>query len=146
MSEHAINGFIGVSMEKIRSMVDADTMIGDPILCGDGTTVIPVSKISVGFVSGGSDLPTRTNKEYFAGGAGAGMSVKPVGFLVVKDGHIDLIQLTMDADKSNVVMEKLPDLIDHIKDIFKKEKSEEKKEEKQEKAPKAETANSETES
>ena len=129
MSEHAINGFIGVSMEKIRSMVDADTMIGDPILCGDGTTVIPVSKISVGFVSGGSDLPTRTNKEYFAGGAGAGMSVNPIGFLVVKDGQIQLIQMTVGADKGSAFLEKLPDMIDKIGSLLKKDdKPKEKKE------------------
>ena len=55
MSEHAINGFMGISMEKIRSVVDANTMIGDPIHCGDGTTVIPVSKVSMGFATGGLD-------------------------------------------------------------------------------------------
>ena len=87
MSERAINSYMGVSMEKIRNMVDSNTMIGDPIPCGDGTTIIPVSKVSVGFASGGSDLPTRTAKEYFAGGAGGGISVKPIGFLVVKNGE-----------------------------------------------------------
>jgi len=133
MSEHAINGFIGVSMEKIRSMVDADTMIGNPILCGDGTTVIPVSKISVGFVSGGSDLPTRTNKEYFAGGAGAGMSVSPMGFLVVKDGEIRLIQMTVGADKSSAFLEKLPDMIDKIGSVLSKDDKPAKKAEKSKK-------------
>jgi len=83
MSEHAINGFMGISMEKIRSVVDANTMIGDPIQCGDGTTVIPVSKVSLGFASGGSDIPTRTAKEYFAGGAGAGLRMP---FACVYDG------------------------------------------------------------
>lgn len=122
MSEHAINEFVGISMDKIRSLVDSDTMIGSPILCGDGTTVIPVSKVSVGFASGGSDLPTRTSKEYFAGGAGGGMSVKPIGFLVVKDGNVRLMQMTMDADKGNVLLEKLPEMIDKIGDMFSKDK------------------------
>ena len=72
MSEQTINQFMGVSLEKIRSLVDSNTIIGDPITCGNETTVIPVSKISVGFASGGSDLPTRTQKNYFAGGAGGG--------------------------------------------------------------------------
>ncbi len=120
MSEHAINGFMGISMEKIRSVVDANTMIGDPIHCGDGTTVIPVSKVSLGFASGGSDLPTRTAKEYFAGGAGAGMSVKPVGFLVVQNGDVRLVQLSMSADKGNVALNMVPDIIDKISSLIPK--------------------------
>lgn len=119
MSERAINGFMGISMEKIRSLVDSNTIIGDPISCGDGVTIIPVSTISVGFASGGSDLPTRTQKEYFAGGAGGGMSVKPVSFIVVKNGEVQLQQLTMNADKGNVIVEKLPELIDKISAMLK---------------------------
>ncbi len=120
MSEHAINGFMGISMEKIRSVVDANTMIGDPIHCADGTTVIPVSKVSLGFASGGSDLPTRTAKEYFAGGAGAGMSVKPVGFLVIQNGDVRLIQLSMTADKGNVALNMVPEIIDKISALVSK--------------------------
>ena len=123
MSERAINGFMGISMEKIRSLVDSNTIIGDPITCGDGVTVIPVSKISVGFASGGSDLPTRTQKDYFAGGAGGGMSVKPVGFLVVKGGEVELVQLTMNADKGNVALDMLPGLIDKVAGYLKKDKN-----------------------
>lgn len=138
MSEHAINGFVGVSMDKIRTLVDANTMMGDPINCGDGTTIIPVSKVSVGFGSGGSDLPTRTSKEYFAGGAGGGMSVQPVGFLVIQNGEVQLVQLTMNADKANVFMEKLPGLIDKVKELLPKKKD--KEAEKAEKAEEAEAS------
>lgn len=120
MSEHAINGFMGISMEKIRSVVDANTMIGDPIQCGDGTTVIPVSKVSLGFASGGSDIPTRTAKEFFAGGAGAGMSVKPIGFLVVQNGDVRLVQLSMSADKGNVALNMIPEIIDKISALLPK--------------------------
>ncbi|MBD5143806.1 MAG: sporulation protein YtfJ [Oscillospiraceae bacterium] len=124
MSEqHVINEFVGTSMDKIRSLIDSDTMMGNPITCGDGTTVIPVSKISVGFASGGSDIPTRTSKEYFAGGAGGGISVKPVGFLVIKDEQVRLMQMTMEADKTNVFMEKVPEIIDKISDIVSKGKN-----------------------
>ena len=125
MSERAINGFMGISMEKIRSLVDSNTIIGDPISCGDGVTIVPVSKISVGFASGGSDLPTRTQKDYFAGGAGGGMSVNPVGFMVVKGGEVQLMQLTMNADKGNLELEKLPGLIDQIAGYLKKDKKDE---------------------
>lgn len=120
MSEHAINGFVGISMEKIRNLVDANTMMGDPINCKDGTTIIPVSKVSVGFGSGGSDLPTRTAKEYFAGGAGGGMSINPVGFLVVKNGEVQLVQLTMNADKANVLLDMVPGLVDKVVSLIPK--------------------------
>ncbi len=134
MSEHKINDFIGVSVEKIRSMVDTDTMVGEPISCQDGVTVIPVSKISVGFASGGSDLPTRTNKEYFAGGAGAGMSVKPVGFLVVQQGEVRMIQLPEHGESNTaVIMDKLPELLDKLSSMFSKEKKEKVKVRKSEK-------------
>ena len=126
MSEHVIHQFVGTSMDKIKGLIDSDTMIGSPILCGDGTTVIPVSKVSVGFATGGSDLPTRTNKEYFAGGSGGGMSVKPIGFLIVKDGNVKLMQMTMDADKGNVLLEKLPEMVDKISDMVSKGKDKKK--------------------
>ena len=63
---------MGTSMEKIRELVDVNTIIGDPITSPDGTIIIPVSKVSFGFVAGGSDLPTKAPKEVFAGGSGAG--------------------------------------------------------------------------
>ena len=129
MSEHTINSFIGVSVEKIRNLVDTDTMMGKPISCGDGTTIIPISKISVGFASGGSDLPTRTNKEYFAGGAGAGMSVTPVGFLVVSNGEVRMVQMSeKGGDSAAAIMDKIPDLIDKVKDALSKDKKPDKKE------------------
>ena len=72
--QHPINGLMGTSMEKIRELVDVNTIIGDPITSPDGTIIIPVSKVSFGFVAGGSDLPTKAPKEVFAGGSGAGIS------------------------------------------------------------------------
>lgn len=90
---NAIEGILGVSMEKIREMVDVNTIIGDPISAPNGTTIIPVSKVSFGFASGGSDLPTQA-AEKFAGGAGAGVTVKPQAFIVIKtDGDVELLEL-----------------------------------------------------
>ncbi|MBR1529044.1 MAG: sporulation protein YtfJ [Oscillospiraceae bacterium] len=141
MSEHAVNGFIGVSVEKIRSMVDTDTMIGNPISCGEGITVIPISKISVGFASGGSDLPTRTNKEYFAGGAGAGMSVKPVGFLVVNHGEVRMVQMSeKGGDSASAIMDKIPELLDKVGSMLSKDKKEKVKVRKTEKSETPEEA------
>ena len=65
MSEHPIQGLMATAMQKIREMIDVNTIIGDPITTPDGTTIIPVSKVSFGFASGGSDIPTKTPKETF---------------------------------------------------------------------------------
>lgn len=82
MAEHPIQGLMGVTIEKIRDMVNAETIIGDPIHVDD-TTIIPVSRVTFGFVSGGSDVGPSSSKQMFGGGSGAGVSVTPVAFLVV---------------------------------------------------------------
>lgn len=111
---HPIEGILGVSMENIHEMVDVNTIIGDPINKGD-TTIIPISKVSFGFASGGSDLPTQA-AEKFAGGAGAGVTVKPVAFIVIKaDGDVKLLELGAKGSPLDGVMENLPGIIDKIK-------------------------------
>ena len=82
-SNRPINELMGITMEKIKEMVDINSIIGDPITLEDGTTVIPISKVSYGFASGGSDLPTKSEKSLFGGGAGAGVTIKPQAFIVV---------------------------------------------------------------
>ena len=81
MSEHPIQGLMDVTLEKIKSMVDSNTIIGNPINMADGTMILPVSKVTFGFASGGSDFPTKTSKELFGGGSGAGVSISPIAFL-----------------------------------------------------------------
>ncbi len=92
----SINELLGVSMEKIKEMADVNSVIGDPITTADGTTIIPVSKVTYGFASGGSDLPSKYDKDLFAGGAGAGISIKPEGFLVISpDGSVQIFSLSI---------------------------------------------------
>ena len=101
-------------MENIHQMVDVNTIIGDPIIKGD-TTIIPISKVSFGFASGGSDLPTQAAQK-FAGGAGAGVTVKPVAFIVIKaDGDVKLLELGEKSSPFEGVMDSLPGIIDKIK-------------------------------
>ena len=78
-----VSDLLGISIEKIKEMADVNAIIGEPIKLPDGTTIIPVSKVSYGFASGGSDLPSKYDKDLFGGGAGAGVSIKPAGFLVI---------------------------------------------------------------
>ena len=122
---NAIEGILGVSMEKIREMVDVNTIIGDPISAPNGTTIIPVSKVSFGFASGGSDLPTQA-AEKFAGGAGAGVTVKPQECIVPKtDGDVELLELGGAGKTSPLegVVEAIPGVIGKIKDLVGKKNS-----------------------
>lgn len=112
---NAIEGILGVSMEKIREMVDVNTIVGDPITAPNGTTIIPISKVSFGFASGGSDLPVQT-AEKFAGGAGAGVTVKPQAFIVVKaDGDVELLELGAKSSPMEGIVDAIPSVIEKIK-------------------------------
>ena len=107
-----------MTLEKIKSMVDSNTIIGNPINMADGTLVLPISKVTFGFASGGADFPSKTTKDLFGGGGGAGVSIQPVAFLVVKDGSVRMLQL---ADTSNSVdraIGMLPDMVDKITALF----------------------------
>lgn len=129
---HPIEGMMNVSMEKIRQMVDTNTIIGQPIHPDEHTTIIPVSKVSFGFASGGSDLPTKFQKETFGGAGGAGISMEPLAFLVIHDGDVRVIQLT-NADASlNNLLGMVPSAIDHLGALFKKKDAKEEEEPKPE--------------
>ena len=129
MSEHPIQGLMGTTMEKIRDMVDVNTIIGDPIVTTDGTTIIPVSKVSFGFASGGSDIPAKVPKEVFGGGSGAGVSIQPLGFLVVHQGDVRLLEMNGPGDSMGKALGLVPDVISKISDLFKKDKDQPKPEE-----------------
>ena len=126
MSEHPIQGLMGTTMEKIRDMVDVNTIIGDPIVTPDGTTIIPVSKVSFGFASGGSDIPAKVPKEVFGGGSGAGVSIQPLGFLVVHQGDVRLLEMNGPGDSMGKALGLVPDVISKISDLFKKDKEDQK--------------------
>lgn len=126
--EHPIQGLMSTAMEKIREMVDVETVIGEPITVPDGTVIIPVSKVSFGFASGGSDLPTKTPNDLFGGGSGAGISIQPIAFLVVSNGEVKLLQMSINASSSNAVINMVPEVFDKISSLFSKKdtKSQEK--------------------
>jgi len=122
MSEHPIQGLMGTSMEKIREMVDVNTIIGDPITCPDGTVIIPVSKVGFGFAAGGSDWPSKQPKDLFGGASGAGVSIQPLAFLIVSNGDVRILQIANNDDAANHMIGLVPDVIQSIGDLFKKEK------------------------
>ncbi len=121
MSEHPIQGLIDTAMKKIKEMIDVDTIIGDAITTPDGTTIIPVSKVSFGFASGGSDLPSsKTPRELFGGGSGAGITISPVAFIVIANGDVKLLQMSMNANSSNAIINMVPEVFDKISSLIKK--------------------------
>ena len=120
-NEHPIKGLMDTTLDKIRAMVDSNTIIGTPIHTADGTMIVPVSKMSFGFASGGSDFPSKTNKDLFGGGGGAGVSVTPVAFLVVKDGNVRMMQLADTANTVDRAIGMLPDVVDKITELVKKD-------------------------
>lgn len=124
MSEqHTIGGIMGITMEKLREMVDVNTIIGDPIKIDEKTTVIPISKVSFGFASGGSDLPSKQPKDLFGGGAGAGVSIQPLAFMVVTDGDAKLLQMSVNASTPNAIINLVPEVFDKISSLIGKNKN-----------------------
>ncbi|MCL2071577.1 MAG: GerW family sporulation protein [Oscillospiraceae bacterium] len=126
MAQH-LEGLMSTSMEKIRELVDVNTIIGEPITAPDGIIILPVSKVSFGFVSGGSDVPSNPPKNIFAGGSGAGVTIKPMTFVVIKtDGDVKLLEA---SPKENNIMETVfesaPEFIEKIKGVFAKKSSKE---------------------
>lgn len=119
MDNHPIEGLMKSTLENLKDMIDVNTIIGDTIETGDGTTIIPISCISLGFASGGSEFNNKsiTNSEIkypFGGGSGSGISVKPVALLVIKGDIIRL--LSFDSKNTcNKLIDSIPQIIDSIK-------------------------------
>lgn len=133
MNEHPIENLMMTAMSSIQNMIDVNTIIGEPIQTANGITIIPISKVSFGFASGGSEFCGETIKQYkqkdkdeeieyklpFGGGAGAGVSINAVAFLVVQDNNVKL----MPVDHSSCIdrlLDYVPDLMQKVSDMFNK--------------------------
>lgn len=106
------------TIAKIREMVDVNSVIGDPITTADGVTIIPVSKVSVGFGGGGSDFSSKnanTQENPFGGGVGAGVKVTPIAFLIIKEGSVRMLPVATPANTTaDRLVEMVPDTLDKI--------------------------------
>lgn len=128
MGENSIKGIMDVTMEKIRAMVDADTIIGNPFVVGN-ITILPVSKVSFGLATGGSDFPSKQgNLQLFGGGGGAGVSISPVAFIVINDSDVKLLQIDKNVTAAEKAVALMPELFDKITALFKKDKKQEQSE------------------
>ena len=117
MSQNLPN-MLNDTIAKIREMVDVNSVIGDPITTPDGITIIPVSKVSVGFGGGGSDFVSKNVNHHenpFGGGVGAGVKVTPIAFLVIKEGNVRMIPVAAPANTTaDRIVEMVPDTLDKI--------------------------------
>ncbi|MDI9475884.1 MAG: GerW family sporulation protein [Natronincolaceae bacterium] len=134
MNEHPIESLMKTTMETIKDMVDVNTIVGDAVETIDGTTIIPISRVSFGFASGGGDFENtkksnnkedqngETGKEQlpFAGGAGAGISIQPVAFMVVGSGQMKLMSVDHNANLVDTIIGSAPKVIDSLQSALSK--------------------------
>ncbi|WP_295865706.1 GerW family sporulation protein [uncultured Oscillibacter sp.] len=122
---HPLNDLMRSTMDKIREMVDTNTIVGQPITTADGVTLIPISKVSFGFGSGGGNYGAA-QAERFGGGGGAGVKIDPVAFLVVKDGTTRVLPVSMPpVSTADRVVEMVPDILDKVEKYFDKKQEKE---------------------
>ena len=136
--KHPIGDLMEVTMSKIREMVDVNTIVGTPIVAGE-VTIIPVSKVSFGFASGGSDFATKNQPagkdNAFGGGSGAGVNIIPIGFLIVRGDNVRMLPIAMPASSTaDRVLEMVPDIVEKISEMVPKKDKKEKPEEGEEPA------------
>ena len=111
--------------QKLPNMLDVNSVIGTPITTPDGVTIIPVSKVSVGFGGGGSDFSNKNGDNPFGGGVGGGVKVSPVCFLIVKDGAVRMMPVAEPASSTaDRIVEMIPDTLDKLTAYLDSRKSE----------------------
>ena len=124
--KNPLNDLMNSTMEKVSQMVDTNTIVGEPISTPDGVTLIPISKVTFGFGSGGGDYGKSQPKENFGGGSGAGVKIDPVAFLVIKDGTTRVLPVAVPpVGTVDRIVEMVPDVLDRVEKYFDKKKEKE---------------------
>ncbi len=123
MKDQSAAGILATTIEKVRQLVDVSTIVGEPIVLSDEITVIPVSKVTYGFASGGSDFPSKNNTQLFGGGGGAGVTINPVAFLILKNGEVTLKHITSNDNAAERFVDMVPEVIDKVSSVVTKVKS-----------------------
>jgi sporulation protein YtfJ len=133
LAEHPIQGLMSITMENIKQMVDVNTIIGDPVETPDGTVIIPVSRVGFGFAAGGSEFEQNANDKMargdggqsgtnhpFGGGAGGGVSISPMGFLIVGNGTVKLLSSEGTSQIYDKLVELVPTVMDKVQALTRK--------------------------
>lgn len=129
MKEQSAAGILETTIEKVKNLVSVSTIIGEPMQVEGGITIIPVSKVTYGFASGGSDFPSKSNQEIFGGGGGAGVTITPVAFLVISDGEVTIKHITAFDNAAERVVNLVPEMFDKVTSVVNKAKKEKAKQE-----------------
>ena len=119
MKDSSAAGILGTTIEKIKDMVDTSTIIGDPVYTESGLTIIPVSKVTYGLASGGTDLPSKTG-DLFAGGGGAGITITPIAFIVVNNGEVSIKHISTEEGSIERTIGMIPDVVNSVTDVVNK--------------------------
>ncbi|HSH25044.1 MAG TPA: GerW family sporulation protein [Massilibacterium sp.] len=126
MLNHPIEGLMKTAMENLKEMIDVDTIISSPIEAPEGTVIMVISKVGFGFVAGGSEFyskertPTHQSNHPFAGGSGGGVSITPIGFLVVRPNEIKMIHADENTHLLDRILDYAPQVVENLKEMFKK--------------------------
>ena len=122
-AKHPISEILEESLSKLKHLVDVDTIIGKPINAPDGTIIIPISKVSFGFATGGSEIPTSKPSMPFGGGSGGGVTIAPLAFLVITNGNVQLLQMQTADNTADRVVNMVPGVIDKVSGILNQRKN-----------------------
>ncbi|MBQ8765292.1 MAG: sporulation protein YtfJ [Clostridia bacterium] len=116
-------GILESTIEKVKDLVNVSTIIGEPMKVDGGVTIIPVSKVTYGFASGGSDFPSKSNQDIFGGGGGAGVTILPVAFLVIDAyGNVDVKHITAFDNAAERIVGLVPEMFDKVSNAVNKAK------------------------
>ena len=122
MKDQSAEKILASTIEKVRDLVDVSTIIGEPMKIDDDVTIIPVSKVTYGFASGGSDFPSKNNVELFGRAGGAGVTINPVAFLVINKGEVSLKHITAADNAAERAVNLVPEMFDKVTNLMNKGK------------------------
>lgn len=124
MKEQSAEKILATTIERIKDLVDVSVIIGDPVKVNADITLIPVSKVTYGFASGGSDFPSKNNVQLFGGGGGAGVTINPVAFLVINKGEISVKHLDASDNAAERLVNMIPEMYDKVTGLASRKKTE----------------------
>lgn len=130
MDKHPIGDLMSTTMQKLKEMIDVNTIVGEPIRTVEGITIIPISKVSFGFTAGGSDFASKTQQpgqdSSFGGGCGAGVGLSPIAFLVINGDQVKLLPVAPPPSSTvDRVVELMPEIVERVSDFIQKKKDKE---------------------
>ena len=122
MKNQSAEKILATTIERVRDLVDVSTIVGEPITVNADITIIPISKVTYGFASGGSDFPSRNNVELFGGGGGAGITINPVAFLVCNKGEVSIKHITASDNAAERAVNLIPEMFDKVTNFVDRQK------------------------